>query len=252
MNLDISHLLESWDYQAGQIVVRKFKGKDGKEKIQLRVDLGLLQMNASGRPDGKQPFGHESLLDHLEAKLEKYKLERGSEDGFSISAEECAKLQQEAIQYHHRYICLFQLKEYDNVLRDADRNIRAFDFVEKYSERAEMAWALQQLRPQLLMMRIRALGSQKLDANDFDGAIDSIEQGIEDIRTFYGDQGRSDLLEQSGEIQSLHGWAQELRAARPLSEREKLENALRDAVKREDYEKAAAVRDALKSLPTSD
>ena len=249
MNLDISHLLDSWDYQAGQIVVRKFKGKDGKEKVQLRVDLGLLQMNACGRPDGKQPFGHESLLDHLEAKLQKHKLEHGSEDGFRISPEECAKLQQEAIQYHHRYICLFQLKEYDNVLRDADRNIRAFDFVEKYSERADMAWALQQLRPQLLMMRIRALGSQKLDAGDFDGAIDSIDQGIEEIREFYNDQGRGDLIEQSGEIQSLVGWAQELRAAKPLSEREKLENALRDAVRREDYEKAAAVRDALKNFP---
>jgi hypothetical protein len=133
-------------------------------------------------------------------------------------------------------------------LRDADRNIRAFDFVEKHSERAEMAWALQQLRPQLLMMRIRALGSQKLDANNFVGAIESIDEGIEEIRNFYNEQGRGDLIEQSGEIQSLVAWVQELRSSRPLSEREKLENALRDAVKREDYEKAAAVRDALKSL----
>ena len=55
MNFDISHLLESWDYQAGQVIVRKFTAKDGVEKIQLRVDLGLLQMNAEGRPDGKRP-----------------------------------------------------------------------------------------------------------------------------------------------------------------------------------------------------
>lgn len=253
MNFDISQLLDSWDYQAGQIVVRKFKGKDGKEKIQLRVDLGLLQMNACGRPDGKLPCGHESLLEHFQARLQKFKAEHSdSDDGFKLSAEDCARLQQEAIQYHHRYICLFQLKEYDSVLRDTQRNIEVFDFVERYAEHPELAWALQQLRPQLLMMQIRALGSKRMDGNDYDGAIRAVEEGLEEIRTFYREHGRTDLIEQSGEIQSLEGWIQELqkehRNHKPLSEKEKLEHALQDAVKREDYEKAAAVRDALKSL----
>ena len=62
MDFDISHLLDQWEYQPGQVVVRRFKAKDGREKIQLRVDLGLLQMNAEGRPDGKRPFGRASLL----------------------------------------------------------------------------------------------------------------------------------------------------------------------------------------------
>jgi len=48
-------------------MVRTLKGKDGMPKIQLRVDLGLLQMNAEGRPDGKKPFGHESLLNIIRA-----------------------------------------------------------------------------------------------------------------------------------------------------------------------------------------
>ena len=29
MNFDISHLLEQWEYQPGQVVVRRFVGKDG-------------------------------------------------------------------------------------------------------------------------------------------------------------------------------------------------------------------------------
>lgn len=252
MNFDISHLLEAWDYQAGQIVVRKLKGKDGKEKIQLRVDLGLLQMNALGRPDGKQPFGHESLLEHFQHRLEKHRAEHNnSDDTFHLTPEDCAKLQQEAIQYHHRYICLFQLKDYDAVLRDTQRNIRVFDFVESHAEHPDLAWALQQLRPQLLMMQIRAQGSKKLDAKNFEGAIISVEEGLEEIRSFYREHGRSDLIDQSGEIHSLESWIQELRTTRPLSEREKLENALQEAVRREDYEKAAAVRDALRSLERS-
>lgn len=251
MNFDISHLLDAWDYQAGQIVVRKFKGKDGKEKIQLRVDLGILQMNVVGRPDGKQPFGHESLLEHFESRLERHRAERDGEEGFRLGAEDCAKLQQEAIQYHHRYICLFQLKEFDAVLRDTQRNIKVFDFVERFAEHPELAWALQQLRPQLLMMQIRALGSKKVEMEDFEGAISSVEDGLEEIRGFYREHGRSDMIEQSGEIHSLEGWIQELRTAKPLSEKEKLEHALQDAVRREDYEKAAAVRDALRSLEKS-
>src|SRR5688500_18878987 len=106
MNFDISNLLENWDYQPGQIVVRRFTGRDGQEKIQLRVDLGLLQMNVQGRPDGKRPMGHPSLFEYQEARLKKHMDERGSDDGFVLRAEDCAKLQLEALQFHHRYICL--------------------------------------------------------------------------------------------------------------------------------------------------
>ena len=37
MSYDISALLADWDYQPGQVVARRFKGKDGTEKVQLRV-----------------------------------------------------------------------------------------------------------------------------------------------------------------------------------------------------------------------
>jgi hypothetical protein len=50
MSFDISGFLDQWDYQPNQVVVRKFIGNDGTEKIQLRVDLGLLQMNARAAP----------------------------------------------------------------------------------------------------------------------------------------------------------------------------------------------------------
>lgn len=252
MNFDISHLLDQWEYQAGDIVVRKFIGKDGQEKIQLRVDLGLLQMNASGRPDGKQPFGQDTLLEHYLAKLAKYRQKHdGSDDGFKLSAEECAKLQQEAIQFHHRYICLFQLKDYAGVVRDTERNLKVFDLVQQYAESEELAWSLQQLRPQLLMMQIRAQGSHALEAGQHEEAIGAVEQGLEKIRAFYREHSHPDMVEHSGEVQSLELWLHEIKSTRPLSEREKLENALKEAVRREDYERAAKVRDSLRNLKTS-
>lgn len=248
MSFDISALLDQWDYQPGQVVVRKFQGKDGHEKIQLRVDLGLLQMNAKGRPDGKRPFGRESLLEHYMDLLEKFKREHGN-DGkeFHLTAEDCGRLQQEFIQYHHRYICLFQLEEYDAVIEDTERNLKVFDFVEKYANSDEVSWLLQ-FRPQCLMMRVRARGAAALKANRYDQVVSLVEAGLEEIRQFYREHERLDLAEQSGEIQSLEMWLQEIQSKRPMTKREKLESALNEAVKNEDYEKAAQVRDELRKM----
>ena len=249
MDFDISQLLDHWQYQPGQVVVRRFKAKDGKQKIQLRVDLGLLQMNAEGRPDGKRPFGHPSLLEYYQARLYKHVAAHdGSDDGFKLNAEDCAKLQLEALQYHHRYICLLQLEDHSAVIRDAERNLNVFDFVSKHAENEELAWSLQQFRPQLLMVLTRARGTEAVKVNDYSLAIQHIEAGLEEIRTFYREHGRSDAAESCPEVQSLEAWLEEIRTQRPLSRREQLERALQDAVRSEDYEKAAKMRDALRNL----
>ena len=253
MDFDISHLLGSWEYQPGQVVVRRFKAKDGQEKIQLRVDLGLLQMNAEGRPDGKRPFGYISLLEYHQARLYKHlAAHNGSDEGFRLKAEDCSKLQLEVLQYHHRYICLLQLEDYAGVIRDTERNLAVFDFVEKHAESEDLVWALRQFQPQLLMILSRARGSQALKAEDYELAIRLVEEGIEQIRTFYKESAGNDAAEQSGEIRSLQEWLEEIRAKRPLSRREKLERALNDAVKCEDYERAAQVRDELRSLESTE
>jgi len=249
MSFDISALLEQWDYQPGQVVVRKFRGRDGEDKIQLRVDLGLLQMNAKGRPDGKHPFGRESLLEYYADLLEKFRREHAGDDkDFRLTPEDCAKLQQEAIQYHHRYICLFQLEDFNAVIQDADRNLKVFDFVQKYAGSDELAWSLQQFRPQLLMMRTRARGALALKDNHYDDVVRIVEEGLEDIRLFYREHDRPDMLDQSGEIQSLEAWLQEIQNKRPMTPREKLESALNEAVRNEEYEKAAQFRDALRKM----
>lgn len=249
MDFDISPLLEQWPYKPGQVVVRKFKGRDGKEKIQLRVDLGVLQMNAEGRPDGKRPYGHNSLFDYYQSKLHKHRdAHDGSDEGFKLSAEDCAKLQLESLQYHHRYICLLQLEDYAGVVRDAERNLAVFNFAGKHAETEELAWSLKQFQPQLIMILTRGRATQSLETKDYAVAIAQIEEGIENIHAFYAENPRLENVEQSGELHSLENWLAEIRANRPLSAREKLEQALTDAVQREDYEKAAKVRDALKNL----
>jgi len=71
---DIKPILADWPHEPGKISVRKIRGRDGRVKIQLRLDLGLLQMEAEGRPDGERPYGHESLLEHYEQLLGRHRL----------------------------------------------------------------------------------------------------------------------------------------------------------------------------------
>jgi hypothetical protein len=249
MNFDISRLLDDWEYQPGQVVVRRFKGRDGIEKIQLRVDLGILQMNATGRPDGKRPMGRDSWFDHYQAQFAKHEeAARKSGAEFALSAGDCAKLQQEFIQYHHRYICLFQLGDFEGALRDTERNLDVLEFAEAYADTSELAWSLLQFFPQVLMMRARAEGNLLLQAKENAGACTYLRDCVEQLRAFYREHARLELIEQSGELQSLELWLQEIETNRPLSKREKLERDLRQAVESEDYERAARVRDMLKNL----
>lgn len=245
MSFDISELLSEWPYEHGKVMVRRFEGDDGIEKIQLRVDLGILQMNATGRPDGKKPFGHESFFDHLRAKRDA--LETDGQD-FFLGEEECLKLQQEAIQYYHRFICLFEMKDFESVVRDTERNLEVFDFIDEYAESEEVLSVFDQMRPQLVMMYARAKSALIADEEDFQSAIALVEEGLEEIRDFYESQGLDEAADNAGEMQFLRTWLSELQSRRPLSEREKLEHALEAAIQCEDYEKAAEMRDALKSL----
>ena len=247
--LDISHVLDGWPYEPGKAMVRKVEGKDGRELIQMRIDLGLLQMYTAGRPDGQRPHDADSLLDYQVQRLEDHLAEHDGEDeGFSLTSEECLALQQEAIQFHHRYICFFQLEDFEKVIQDADRNLDAIELVEQYGPEDQMVWTLRQLTPQLLLMRTRAVSALSLNEKNYTQSIADVEEGIEALTTFLSEDGSPESAEQNGELQALRQWLQEVKESRPMTEREKLEQELDEAVAKEYYERAAEVRDALKCL----
>jgi len=252
MNFDLTTMLKDWDYRPGQVVARRFQGQDG-QKIQLRVDLGVLQMNAEGRPDGKKPMGHESWFHFYRMRQEQAPY--GSEDAepaFVLESDDCGRLQQEAIQYHHRYICLFQLGDHAGVERDCARNLEVFAFVDRFAESDELSWSVVQFTPQLLMIRTRARGAVRLEQGDLAGAQAAIEDGLEQMAEFHREHEREELIEQSGEILSLRAWLEEIRRRPPENEIERLRFALAEAIRIEDYERAAQVRDQLRKLQASE
>ena len=248
MSLDLNTILRDWPHEPGTIKVRKVVGLDGREKLQLRIDLGVLQMEMIGRPDGQRPHGSESLLAYHQLRAAHTE---GRGDNYELAPEQCAELQQEGIQYYHRYLSLFQINDYAGVVRDTQRNLDLFDFVVAHTDREEVSWNLQQFRPYVLMMNTRAKASILLAQGKFAEAMLEIEHGRDTISEFFQRSNFPELASKSSEITFLEQWLEEVRSKRPLSKIEIMQREMESAIAKELYEKAAELRDAIKQLKTS-
>lgn len=244
MSLDLDNLLRGWPHEPGQIKVRKILGDDGREKLQLRIDLGLIQMNYEGRPDGTRPHNCESLLEyHRERAAER----ASAGERYILSADDVSDLQHEGIQYYHRYVSLFQLEDYRGVIRDTQRNLEMMTFATEHVEREDLSWPLQQFRPYVIMMNTRAWASIDLEQDNFTAAVKRIEKGREEIRDFLLASPSPELAETSQELAFLDEWLEEVRDRKPLTRLEKLEKEMQVAIETEAYERAAQLRDAIRA-----
>ena len=247
MSLDLNDILSDWPHEPGGLQVRRIEGSDGKPKIQLRLDLGVLQFELNGRPDGTEPHGLESLLEYHQQRAKE--AEEG--DGkFELTEDEVGDLQSEGIHYYHRYVALFQLGDWHAVARDTRRNLDMFNFVEKYAADEELAWSVQQFRPYVLMMSTRAKASLALEKDDAEAAIGLVEKGIKTIQKFLTDADEEDHIKENVEIASLREWMKELKKKRKITPLEKLRREMDAAIKAEQYERAASLRDEIQALQT--
>src|SRR5690349_13235608 len=65
---NIDRLLTDWPYDPDSVSVRIVKGDDERDVIQMRLDMGVLQLETTGRPDGARPNGSETYFDFLLAE----------------------------------------------------------------------------------------------------------------------------------------------------------------------------------------
>ena len=245
MTLDLNNILKDWPHENGTIKVRKIVGLDGREKLQLRVDLGLLQMEITGRPDGQRPYNCESLLEYHQRRASRAEAKGES---YQLTPEQCAELQQEGIQYYHRYLSLFQINDFAGVVRDTQRNLDLFSFVAEHTDREELSWSLQQFRPYVLMMNTRAKASILLGQGKFGEAAAEIERGRDAITDFFQHSSFPELVSKSSEVAFLDEWLEEVKAKRPRSKLEIMQHEMEAAIAKELYERAAELRDAIKLL----
>lgn len=279
MNPDLTELLQGWHYEPGKINVRLIESPDGTQFIQVRLDLGILQMALDGRPDGQRPEGYESILDLYESWIEEAErenhgagpletpdaepIEQGdaplepprsnsgspSDSPLRLTHEQCVALRDEAIQYYHRYLALLTLEDYERVIRDTTRNLRVLDMLENYAEHDEDKQSVAHTRAHVTMMRARALASLAMRDNEPKAAIHAIDEGMEALRRHFESIGHEELFEQSSEVQVLQGMKQALMPKLPVSQKAELRKRLDEAVVQENYRLAAILRDELNSIP---
>jgi len=264
MSSDLTRLLNDWPFEPGKLNVRLIEGEDGEPRLQVRLDLGILQMFTEGRPDGVRPQGFDSLLEYHETRLDEISSqtspEKSASDGpaeseggnagprFSLTADECEELRAEAVQYYHRYMALLVLEDFEGVIRDTSRNLRVLDLCAQHAESEGDRSAMEQFRPYITMMRARAMASQALKDNEPKAALHAIDEGLEALKLYFSEQGEPDLFEQSGEVQMLKGMRDALVPKLPVSQKSELRTRLAKAIEQENYELAAILRDELRLL----
>lgn len=247
MSLDITAILRDWPYEPGKITARRVHGDDGRDKIQLRLDLGLYQMEAVGRPDGVRPHDCESLLVYHERRFLAYRREHGTNEGFELDEADCEQLRAEAVMYYHRYLAEFILEDYAAVQRDTARNTRAMDLCGRYAKEESDRFLLEQYRPYVVMMSARAKALSAFQENRPKVALAALKEGIGKIEDFHTRFGPENGVANSSELAILRAMAKEIQARIPEDPLRRLRRELAKAVKEERYEDAASLRDQIRS-----
>ena len=245
---DLSTFFKNWPFEPGKMNVRLIEGDDGSEKLQIRLQLGVMQLEMVGRPDGEQPDGFESLLVAQSDRLRRYIEANGSPSGFVLTPDECQALREEAVMYYHRYVALFTLDMFEQVIADTTRNLAVLDLCRDHAAEEIDQTALEQFRPYIVMMRCRAEAMQAMNVGDSKMAVAVIDAGMDDIRNALEEIGMGDHVEASNEYQLLKGMRDSLVPKLPTSQKVELEERMKAALANENYELASILRDELRML----
>lgn len=234
---DIDAILRDWEFQPGEVSVRVVPAAGKREVLQMRIDMGVLQLEMERRPDGARPQGFETYYDYLVHESLRAK------PPFSLSPEHCAEADREFVQYYHRRLCWLALKEYGRAVRDADHSLALMDFVKNCSPNEDWTWSHEQYRPFILMHRTQAAALSGLEESGPEVAIEEINQGLERIRAFFIEWEQEEGFDEDELVEKLNHLRESIRehygVGRTLTEQ------LSDAVASEQYELAARLRDEL-------
>lgn len=245
-SVDLRRILKSWPYDA-EHDTRLAQGEDGREILQVRTPLGVEQYELDGRPDGERPHGQESALAYHLQRLDVARA-AGKESDFELAPRDCTELFHEGTLYYFRYVRLFQLHDWARTLRDTARNLKAFDLVHQYARREEDQQYLEKWRPYILRVNASAGIMMELEKKNYDRALRLANDAIRTIEALPEMEEESFQFERERSLTALKELADQVRKNRPLSELEQLEHQLRRAVERQEFERAAQLRDRIRLL----
>ncbi len=233
----IDDILGRWPYDPHTVKVRVCRGADGRDVLQMRLDMGVLQLETHGRPDGSQPHGYETYLDYLISRT----VVDGA--GFRLNDRQCAEADREFVQFYHRRVCWLKLQRYRRAVDDTTHTLALMDFCRRHSPNEQWTLAHEQHRPFVLFHHVQASALSALEAQGPEAAVHEVNQGLQRMRRVFQRQGRESDYDGDALVERLVEFRESLRqeygVGRTLQER------LADAVAAEQYELAARIRDEL-------
>jgi len=233
----IDELLAEWPYEFGEVAARIVPGADGREVLQLRVDLGLLQMESTGRPDGSRPGGFDTYYDYL--------ISVAFQEGESFELDElrCLEVDREFVQFFHRRIGWMAVRRFERAVADADHTLALMDFTSAHATDESWVAMHEQYRPLVLFHRIQAASLAELQQERFQEAVGRIVDGIEQLRTIFVQHEALDDFEQDEVVVKLREMKEAI--VEHYEVQPSLTQRLADAIAAEQYELAAELRDQL-------
>ena len=233
----IDDILLDWAFEPGEINVRLLNLPDRKV-IQMRIDLGVLQLEVSGRPDGARPNGFPTYLEWLSHKA------RSAGDNFELDSDMCLEVDREFQQYYHRRVSWLQLKQFEAAIRDADHTLQLMDLCKQFSPDEEWTISHEQFRPLVLYHRTKAEALRRLEEeDDREGAIEALNRGLADLRAVFVEYEVEDKFEEDELVTRLIEFREMIRSRYSLGKT--LQERLAEAIAAEEYELAAQLRDEL-------
>jgi hypothetical protein len=249
---DLTSILDGWSHDPENFSVRIIQGDDGRDKIQVRLDLGVLQMEVDGRPDGESPEGQESWFEVFRRRQKEHDLARPDGASFQLSADDCQLLVREGVQYYHRYLSFWHLERYELCARDTSRNLKLFAFVKEFAAKDQDRLMFDQYRPYVTMMHAKAVATPLVELHQHEAAIQVIDAAIAGIRQFLEEYDQLDKADRCGELTHLERWRDQLVARKPALPSpppdpvDQLRSNLQQAIADERFEEAARLRDELR------
>jgi hypothetical protein len=236
-NQDIDFIFRQWPYQPGVISARLILAHDDREVLQMRIEMGLLQMEVQGRPDGEKPGGFETYLAYLSEQ------KKDAAEPTPLTDEECFEIDREFLQYYHRRICCLALREFDRAVSDSDHTLALMDFVLKYSPSEEWTLSHERYRPFVHFHRCQAMALATLEKGGPEAAIEELQQGLDKLRELFVQMEAEEQFDQDELVIQLRELKESLRKEYEVGPT--LAEQLAEAVAAEEYERAARLRDEI-------
>jgi hypothetical protein len=218
---------------------------DHGKKIRVVTQRGAIYLDVDGRPDG------------AESELPRFLAERDSSSGgfgeFSLDDANVQGLSEEAFLYRLRREYFFKVGDYARAIRDVNTGIQIIDLITGHADNHELRTFFLQFRPDQEIFKCTSEAKLAIQQKDYLLARQRLELAASFVREFEARHSEifplNWLEERLGQLRKVYDeigemWENDLSPLRNTTLT--LEQQLEAAVKAENYERAAEIRDMIR------